>query len=104
VEPETANSRRRQTPRIAFIAASMAVVVVDGALAIRIQKTRNETELIEKDTEPIRRGIERLRQENARLRTLNLRTQNLLSCVDQICSPPESSSIHPAPTEPEGSI
>jgi cell division protein FtsB len=72
-----------------------------NALAIRIQKTRNETEQIKKETEQIERDIERLRQENDRLRMLNFRTQSLLSSVDQICFPLESSSIHPSPTEPD---
>ena len=72
-----------------------------NALAIRIQKTRNETEQIKKETEQIERDIERLRQENDRLRMLNFRTQSLLSSVDQICFPPESSSIHPSPSEPD---
>jgi hypothetical protein len=72
-----------------------------NALAIRIQKTRNETEQIKNETEQIGRDIERLRQENDRLGMLNLRTQSLLSSVDQICFPPESSSIHPSPTEPD---
>ena len=72
-----------------------------NALAIRIQKTRNEAEQIKNEAEQIKRDVERLRQENDRLRRLNLRTQSLLSSVDQICFPPESSSIHPAPTEPD---
>ena len=79
-----------------------------NALAIRIQKTRNETEQIKKDseqikkeTEQIERDVERLRIENDRLRRLNLRAQSLLSSVDQICFPPESSSIHPSPTDPD---
>jgi len=79
-----------------------------NALAIRIQKTRNETEQIKNETEQIKkeaeqieRDIERLRQENDKLRMLNFRTQSLLSSVDQICFPPESSSIHPSPTEPD---
>jgi molecular chaperone GrpE (heat shock protein) len=85
-----------------------------NALAIRIQQTRNETEEIKRETElikiesaqieseterirreteQIRRETERLRQENARLKTLNIKTQSLLSSVDQLCFPPESSSI-----------
>jgi hypothetical protein len=86
-----------------------------NALAIRIQKTRNETEQIKKDTERIKndseqikketeqieRDVERLRQENDKLRRLNLRAQSLLSSVDQICFPPECSSIHPTPTDPD---
>ena len=79
-----------------------------NALAIRIQKTRNETEQIKneaeqikKETAQIERDVERLRQENDRLRRLNLRTQSLLSSADQICFPPECSSIHPTPTDPD---
>jgi DNA repair exonuclease SbcCD ATPase subunit len=79
-----------------------------NALAIRIQKTRNEAEQIKneaeqikKETEQIKRDVERLRQENDRLRRLNLRTQSLLSSADQICFPPECSSIHPTPTDPD---
>ena len=96
-----------------------------NALAIRIQKTRNETEqikreaeliereneliendaeLIETDIELIRNETEQLRQENARLRTLNIRTQSLLSSADQICFPPECSSIHPTPTDPDSGL
>jgi chromosome segregation ATPase len=82
-----------------------------NALAIRIQKTRNETEQIKneaeqikKETEQIKRDVERLRQENDRLRRLNLRTQSLLSSADQICFPPECSSIHPTPTDPDSGL
>ena len=72
-----------------------------NALAIRIQKTRNEAEQIKNEAEQIKRDVERLRQENDRLRRLNLRTQSLLSSVDQICFPPECSSTHPTPTDPD---
>jgi hypothetical protein len=44
---------------------------------------------------------EQLRRENARLRQLNAKGRALLSCIDQHCFPPESSSIPPQPTEPD---
>jgi predicted nucleic acid-binding Zn-ribbon protein len=71
------------------------------ALAIRMQQTENdilrvENEIlqIEKETEQIERETEQLRRENARAKTL-------LSCVDQLCFPPESSSTPVTPTEPD---
>ena len=56
-----------------------------NALAIRIQQTENEIELIEKETEQLRR-------ENAKMR-------HLISCVDQLCFPPECNSTLPPATE-----
>jgi len=56
-----------------------------NALAIRIQQTENEIELIEKETEQLRR-------ENARGR-------QLLASIDALCFPPESSSTLPPATE-----
>ncbi len=44
---------------------------------------------------------EQLRCENARLRQLNAKGRALLSCIDQHCFPPESSSTPPQPTEPD---
>jgi hypothetical protein len=41
-----------------------------------------------------------MKQENARLRILNAKTRHLISCVDQLCFPPESNSIHQTPIEP----
>jgi hypothetical protein len=58
-----------------------------NALAIRIQQTENEIELIEKETEQLRRE--------------NAKTRHLISCVDQLCFPPESSSTPPPATEPD---
>jgi len=40
-------------------------------------------------------------QETARLRLLNAKTRQLISCVDQLCFPPESSSIPQIPTAPD---
>lgn len=65
------------------------------------EQIKKESELIRKDTEQIKKDTERLRQENARLRTLNIKTQSLLSSVDQICFPPECSSIPATTTEPD---
>jgi len=51
----------------------------------RMKQLRSEIEQLEKE-------IEQLDRDNARL-------ENLLSCVDQRCFPPESSLIPPLPTE-----
>ena len=56
---------------------------------------------IESETEQIKKETEQLRRENARLRQLNAKGRALLSCVDQLCIPPESSSTPPQPTEPD---
>ena len=60
---------------------------------LRMKQIESETEKIERETEQIERETEQLRRENARLKTL-------LSCVDQLCFPPESSSTPQPPTEP----
>jgi len=52
---------------------------------LRMKQLRSEIEQIEKE-------IEQIDRENARL-------ENLLSCVDQRCFPPESSLIPPLPTD-----
>ena len=54
---------------------------------------------IESETEQIKKETEQLRRENARLRQLNAKGRALLSCVDQLCFPPECSSTPPQPTE-----
>ena len=59
-----------------------------------ILRVKNDSEQIEKETE-------QLRQETARLRLLNAKTRHLISCVDQLCFPPESSSIPQIPTAPD---
>jgi hypothetical protein len=69
------------------------------ALRSETEQIRRETEQIKSDTERIRRETEQLRRENARLRALNAKAKILLSCVDQHCFPPESSSIPIPPTE-----
>jgi hypothetical protein len=55
--------------------------------------------LVRKDSEQIKSETEQLRRENARLKALNAKGRALLSCVDQHCFPPKSSSIPPKPTE-----
>ncbi|MFN6339021.1 MAG: hypothetical protein ACK41W_09920 [Cyanobacteriota bacterium] len=63
----------------------------------RTKRIENETVRIEIETERIKKETERLRLENARLRQLNAKSRHLISCVDQLCFPPESSST-PAPS------
>jgi predicted RNase H-like nuclease (RuvC/YqgF family) len=58
----------------------------------RMKQLESEIEQIKSETEQLRRG-------NARLRQLNAKGRALLSCVDQHCFPPESSSTPPQPTE-----
>jgi hypothetical protein len=60
-----------------------------------------EIEQIKQRSRQIESETEQLRRENARLRQLNAKGRALLSCVDQLCFPPESSSIPPQPTEPD---
>ena len=54
-----------------------------------------------KDIEQIRKDSERLRQETAKLRLQNARGRQLLASIDALCFPPECSSTHPNPTEPD---
>lgn len=58
----------------------------------RIRETEIEILRLESVNQQIANETERLERENARLRTL-------ISCVDQLCFPPESSSPPPPPTE-----
>jgi len=67
----------------------------------RTRETEIEILRVRKDSERIRKETEQLRLENARLRIINAKAQSLLSCVDQLCFPPESSSTHPPATEPD---
>lgn len=62
----------------------------------RMKQLKNEIEQIKTETEQLRR-------ENARLRSLNARTKALISCVDQHCFPPGSSSTPAPPIEPDSS-
>lgn len=64
----------------------------------QIRETENEilrlksvNQQIAKETEQIENEIEQLDRENARLETL-------ISCVDRLCFPPESSSTPVPPT------
>lgn len=68
-----------------------------------MKQLKSEIEQIEKETKQIERETEQLRRENARLRSLNARTRALISCVDQHCFPPESSSTPLPPIEPSSS-
>ncbi len=74
---------------------------------IKQRSKQNESEAvqrmkqIEERTKQIESETEQLRRENARLRQLNAKGRALLSCIDQHCFPPESSSIPPNPTEPD---
>ena len=61
-------------------------------LRSEIERSKERTKQIERETEQIEKEIEQLDRDNARL-------ESLLSCVDQHCFPPESSSIPPLPTE-----
>ena len=45
---------------------------------------------------------EQLRRENAKLKALNAKGRALLSCVDQLCFPPDSSSTPALPTASDG--
>jgi hypothetical protein len=69
-----------------------------NAKLIEIERIKTECEQIKKDTERIVRETEQLRRENARLKALNAKAKILLSCVDQHCFPPESSSSPVTPT------
>ncbi len=64
----------------------------------RMSEIESAIEQIEKETKQIEKETEQLRRENARLKQLNARTKHLLSCVDQLCFPPDSSSTHPPAT------
>jgi len=59
---------------------------------LRMKQLENEIERSKERTKQIEKEIEQLDRDNARL-------ESLLSCVDQHCFPPESSSIPPLPTE-----
>ena len=61
---------------------------------LRIRQIDARTKQIEKETKQIERETERLKQENARGR-------QLLASIDVLCFPPECSSTHPNPTEPD---
>ncbi len=60
-----------------------------------VREIEQRTKLIENETE-------QLRKENARLKELNAKGRALLSCVDQLCFPPDSSSTPAPPTASDG--
>ncbi len=68
----------------------------------RQEQIEKRTKLIENETEQIRKETEQLRKENARLKELNAKGRALLSCVDQLCFPPDSSSTPALPTASDG--
>ena len=53
-----------------------------------------------KDIGQIEKDTEKLRQETAKLRLQNARGRQLLTSIDALCFPPESSSIPASATEP----
>jgi hypothetical protein len=61
-----------------------------------VREIEQRTRLIEKDIEQIERETEQIEKETEQLRQDNAKTRHLISCVDQLCFPPESSS-NPAP-------
>jgi predicted nucleic acid-binding Zn-ribbon protein len=65
------------------------------------EQIMREAEQIEREAEQIKNATEQLKRENARLKALNARTRHLISCVDQLCFPPESSSNPVTSTEPD---
>jgi hypothetical protein len=60
------------------------------------KEDEREDEQAEKDIEQIKRETELIEKETEQLRQDNAKTRHLISCVDQLCFPPESSS-NPAP-------
>jgi hypothetical protein len=64
-------------------------------------RVRSDSEQIEERTKQIESETEQLRRENAKLKALNAKGRALLSCVDQLCFPPEYSSTPPQPIEPD---
>ena len=68
----------------------------------RQEQIEKRTKLIENETEQIRKETEQLRKENARLKELNAKGRALLSCVDQLCFPPDSISTPAPPTADDG--
>ena len=77
-----------------------------NALAIRIQQTENgilqiENDIlqVESDIVQIEKETEQLRHETDKLKTYNAKMRHLISCVDQLCFPPECNSTLPPATE-----
>ena len=63
-----------------------------------VREIEQRTRLIEQRTKLIEKETEQLRNENAGLRELNAKGRALLSCVDQLCFAPDSSSTPAPPT------
>jgi hypothetical protein len=60
----------------------------------RMKQIDEKTKQIDERSRQIENETEQLRQENARGR-------QLLASMDALCLPPEYSSTHPSPTEPD---
>jgi hypothetical protein len=67
-----------------------------------VREIEQRTRLIEQRTKLIENETEQLRKENARLKELNAKGRALLSCVDQLCFPPDSISTPAPPTADDG--
>jgi hypothetical protein len=63
-----------------------------------VREIEQRTKLIEKDIEQIERETKQIERETEQLRQENAKTRHLISCVDQLCFPPESSSSPAPPT------
>jgi hypothetical protein len=66
-----------------------------GEIEKRVRQIENETVQISQE-------VEQLRLVHPTLSTFNAETQDLISSIDQLCFPPDTSSILQTPTEPEG--
>ena len=73
-------------------------IVLHEQQLLQYEQRRIQHELrmkrLERETEQLRKETEQLRQQNARGR-------QLLASIDALCFPPECSSTHPNPTEPD---
>jgi hypothetical protein len=66
-----------------------------------VREIEERTRQSEQRTRQIEKETEQLRRENAKLKKLNAKTRHLISCVDQLCFPPECNSTPPPATEPD---
>jgi DNA repair ATPase RecN len=66
-----------------------------------MKQLENEILRVRNDSEQIKKETEQLKLENSRLAKLNARERALSALIKRHCFPPESSSNHPQPTEPD---
>jgi hypothetical protein len=71
----------------------------DERLEREDEQMRREDEHLEKEEEELAKEDEQIEKEIEQLRLENARLKTLLTCVDQLCFPPESSSSPPKSTE-----